>query len=60
MESGGNIDLANASVLGDVSLKDSADVTVGTLATVGTLKLENSGVINARGSLGSIESKEFG
>jgi len=58
VDSGSNIDLDNVRVLGDVSLLNSADVTVGTLATIGTLKLENSGAVNASGNIGSIESKD--
>ena len=60
VDAGGDIDLDNVTVLGDVTLKDSNDVTVGTNATIGTLKVEKSGEVNANGAIGSIESKESG
>lgn len=58
VDSGGNIDLFEVSVQGDVTLKDSDNVSVGSATTIGTLKLEKSGAVTASGAIAAIESKE--
>ncbi len=58
VDSGGNIDLSDVTVLGSVTLKESNDVTVGSTTNIGSLKLEKSGAIVASGTIASIESKD--
>ena len=58
VDSGGNIDLPDVTVLGNVTLMDSNDVTVGSATNIGSLKLDKSGAIVASGAIASIESRE--
>ena len=59
-QSGGDIELGEATVVGEVKLLNSGNVIVGDLADVSNLKVEASGDVEVRGIVGGIESKGSG
>lgn len=59
-DSGGNILLDQVTVLGDVTLTGSGDVTVGAAANIAALLVNSSGSVNASGSLASIQASASG
>ena len=60
VEGGGDVVLRKVTVLGDVALKDAANLSIKSAANLGTVKAENSGAIAVNGTVGDIESKQSG
>ena len=60
VDGGGNIDIDSATALGDVAIFNSADAIVGSGATAGVVKFENSNTLTVSGNVGSIESSASG